>query len=86
MDPVGEIKRPDCLMGPETDDRVFKRTRVTASIRVTLGTRAANVHARVAHIVRLRRSHHNFIRRGPTHTQTCPFIWLLFEVWSGGVK
>lgn len=39
VDPVGEIKRPDRLMGRETDGRVFKRARVTASARVTLGAR-----------------------------------------------
>lgn len=90
MDPVGEIKRPAALMGPETDERVFRRTRVTASVRacarVTLGARGVNVDVCVGHIVRLRRSHHNFTRRGPARTQTCPFIWLLFEAWSGGVK
>lgn len=74
-------------MGPETDERVSKRTRVTASVRacvracvrVTLGAHGPNVDGCVGHIVRLRPSPHN-------HTQTCPFIWLLFEVWSGGVK
>lgn len=52
MDPEGQIKRPGRLMGPETDDRVFKHTRVTASVRarvwVTFGACEVNVDARAA--------------------------------------
>lgn len=39
VDPVGEIKRPARLMGPETDERVFKRARGAASVRARVGVR-----------------------------------------------